>query len=600
MGQDCVSNEQDGWRDEATRRGVRLLLKTLVTYRRETMLSIGGAVLWMSLVVIVPLITASVFDDAILAVSKTDAARQTELIRLVQLLVLAGVLKAAGVGGRRFFGFLLAYRAETDLRNRIYEHTQRLAFAFHDRVSTGELMAKASSDLSQVRLVFMMLPVTVANVGMFVVVISVMISLNPVLGAIVSLAIPLLLFIGNTYARRVIALSYDVQERIADMSSVVEEAITGIRVVKSYGAESFETSNVHHAATGIFDKSIALTKQRSIFVPLFESVAPLATITILALGGLYVLDGSLSEGDFFAFMEYMVILNFPLRITGWFFAELPRSAAAGARVMDLLATAPDIADPAEPALLPAGRGEIRFRDVAFSYPDGPPVLRQIDARIPAGSSVAIVGATGSGKSTMSYLIPRFYDVSSGSICIDGVDIRDVSVEELRSQVALVFEETFLFSASIADNIAFGAPDATEEQIRLSARLAQADGFISELAQGYDTMVGERGYSLSGGQRQRIALARAVLRDPRVLILDDATSSVDAVTENEIREALKTVMQGRTTVIIAHRPSTLALADSVIFVDEGAVAAAGSHDMLLATNDRYREVLASTHLLEEGV
>lgn len=550
--------------------------------------------LWMLLVVAVPLITAAVIDDAILA------GDRTRLAPLLWLLLGAGGLKALGVGGRRFFGFLLAYRAETDLRNRIYEHTQRLAFAYHDRISTGELMAKASSDLSQVRLVFMMLPVTVANLGMFVVVISVMISLNPLLGAIVSLAIPLLLFIGNTYARRVIKLSYQVQERIADMSSVVEEAITGVRVVKSYGAEAHETAKVHTAATGIFDKSIELTKQRSIFVPLFESVAPLATIVILALGGLYVIDGQLSEGDFWAFMEYMVILNFPLRITGWFFAELPRSAAAGARVLDLLATAPDITDPANPVSLPEGRGELRFANVAFSYPEGPPVLVNIDARIPAGTSVAIVGATGSGKSTLSYLIPRFYDATSGSVCIDGIDVRKVSVEELRSEVALVFEDTFLFSASVAENISFGAPDATPEQIRLSARLAQADGFIRELSEGYDTMVGERGYSLSGGQRQRIALARAVLRDPRVLILDDATSSVDAATEQEIREALKTVMDGRTTVIIAHRPSTLALADTVLFVDDGQVGAMGPHEELLQSIPRYREVLASSHLLEEGV
>lgn len=548
----------------------------------------------MLLVVAVPLITAAVIDDAILA------GDRSQLSKLIWLLMGAGLLKALGVGGRRFFGFLLAYRAETDLRNRIYEHTQRLAFAYHDRISTGELMAKASSDLSQVRLVFMMLPVTVANLGMFVVVIGVMISLNPLLGAIVSLAIPLLLFIGNTYARRVIKLSYEVQERIADMSSVVEEAITGIRVVKSYGAESHETAKVHTSATGIFDKSIELTKERSMFVPLFESVAPLATIVILALGGLYVIDGRLSEGDFWAFMEYMVILNFPLRITGWFFAELPRSAAAGARVLDLLATAPEITDPAKPVSLPEGRGELRFSNVSFSYPEGPPVLVNIDARIPPGTSVAIVGATGSGKSTLSYLIPRFYDVTGGSVCIDGIDVRKLAVEELRSEVALVFEDTFLFSASIADNIAFGAPDATPEQIRLSARLAQADGFIRELSDGYATMVGERGYSLSGGQRQRIALARAVLRDPRVLILDDATSSVDAATEQDIREALKTVMAGRTTVIIAHRPSTLALADTVMFVDDGQVAAVGPHLHLLESNPRYREVLASTHLLEEQV
>lgn len=582
------------WSDPSTRRGLGLLFRTLTMYRRELLLSVSGAVLWMLLVVAVPLITASVFDDAIVA------GDRSKLTPLIWLLLGAGVLKAVGVGGRRFFGFLLAYRAETDLRNRIYEHTQRLAFTYHDTTSTGELMAKASSDLSQVRLVFMMLPVTVANLGMFVFVISVMVSLNPLLGGIVSLAIPMLLFIGNTYAKRVIALSFSVQERIAAMSSVVEEAITGIRVVKSYGAESHETQKVHTAATGIFDKSIELTKQRSIFVPLFESVAPLATVVILSLGGLYVIDGQLSAGDFWAFMEYMVILNFPLRITGWFFAELPRSAAAGARVLDLLATAPEIADPPSPAALPSGRGELRFHDAAFSYAEGPPVLVNINARIPAGTSVAIVGATGSGKSTLSYLIPRFYDVTGGSVCIDGIDVRKLSLTELRSEVALVFEETFLFSATIGENISFGAPDATPEQIRLSARLAQADGFIRELSDGYDTVVGERGYSLSGGQRQRIALARAVLRDPRVLILDDATSSVDAATEHEIREALKIVMEGRTTVIIAHRPSTLALADTVLFVDEGTVAGFAAHDELLATIPRYREVLASTDLLEEGV
>jgi len=545
----------------------------------------------MMLVVAVPLITASIIDDAI------TAGDRSRLTILIWLLLGAGLLKAIGVGGRRFFGFLLAYRAETDLRNRIYEHTQRLAFTYHDATSTGELMSKASSDLTQVRLVFMMLPVTVANLGMFVFVISVMISLNPLLGGIVSMAIPLLLFIGNTYAKRAIGLSFSVQERIAAMSSVVEEAITGIRVVKSYGAESHETQKVHEAATAIFDKSIELTKQRSIFVPLFESVAPLATVVIMSLGGLYVIDGQLSTGDFFAFMEYMVVLNFPLRITGWFFAELPRSAAAGARVLDLLGTAPEIIDPTSPVYLPDGRGELRFNNVAFSYAEGPPVLLNVNARIPAGTSVAIVGATGSGKSTLSYLIPRFHDVSGGSVCIDGIDVRKLSLEELRSEVALVFEETFLFSATVGENISFGAPDTTPEQIRLSARLAQADGFIRDLTDGYDTVVGEQGYSLSGGQRQRIALARAVLRDPRVLILDDATSSVDAATEHEIREALKIVMEGRTTVIIAHRPSTLSLVDAVLFIDEGQVSGFASHEELLETIPRYRDVLASTGLFE---
>lgn len=264
-------------------------------------------------------------------------------------------------------------------------------------------------------------------------------------------------------------------------------------------------------------------------------------------------------------------------------------------MLDLLRTAPEILDPENPVKIPDGPGDIRFTDVDFTYPDGPPVLTGFDLRVPGGRSVAIVGATGSGKSTVAYLLARFYEVSGGTVSLDGVDVRAVRLDDLRNEVAVVFEETFLFSASIRDNIAFGNPDATEDEVKLAARLAQAHGFICELSDGYSTMVGERGYSLSGGQRQRIALARAVLRDPRVLILDDATSSVDAVTEDEIRDALRTVMAGRTTIIIAHRPSTLALADQVILVDQGRVVASGTHTELLEQVPRYGAILASSEV-----
>jgi ATP-binding cassette subfamily B protein len=278
-------------------------------------------------------------------------------------------------------------------------------------------------------------------------------------------------------------------------------------------------------------------------------------------------------------------------MTGWFFAELPRAAAAASRVVQLLRTAPGIEDPARPAPLPEGGGEVRLVDVSFSYPGGPPVLEGVNLTIPAGTSVAIVGGTGSGKTTLAHLIPRFYDPGAGTVLLDGVDVRRLRLEDLRRAVSVAFEEPFLFSATIAENIAFGNPDASPEQIRLAARLAQAHDFIASLPDGYDTMVGERGLSLSGGQRQRIALARAVLRDPRVLILDDATSSVDAVTESHIREALRQVMEGRTTVIVAHRTSTLSLADRVVLLDRGRVVAEGTHQELLAGVPRYREVLA---------
>ncbi len=291
-----------------------------------------------------------------------------------------------------------------------------------------------------------------------------------------------------------------------------------------------------------------------------------------------------------------MILNFPLRLTGWFFAEIPRASAAGGRVLELLKTAPEITDPKQPVDIPPGPGDIRFSDVHFEYPDGSPVLDGFDLHVPGGRSVAVVGATGSGKTTVAYLLARFYDVTGGKVLLDGVDVRSVRLDDLRNEVAVVFEETFLFSASIRDNIAFGNPDASDEQVRLAARLAQAHEFIAETADGYDSMIGERGYSLSGGQRQRIALARAVLRDPRVLILDDATSSVDAVTEDEIRVALKTVMAGRTTIIIAHRPSTLLLADQVIFIEEGKVVDSGTHMDLLERIPRYGAVLASSEVV----
>ena len=571
--------------DPAARRGLRLMFGLFKNYRRDGLLSIASALVWMAVVVVVPYVEKLVIDRAI-------AGERRELLGpLVGLLLAVGLIKALGVGGRRWFAFRLSYRAETDLRNRIFEHVQRLAFAFHDRTATGELMARASSDLSQVRLVFAMLPITIANLVMFVVVAVVLIVLDPVLGSVTVLTIPAMGIMALLYARRVLAASFEVQQRLADMSSVVEEGVSGIRVVKAFGREDREVARIDRVAERIFGKTMELVRERATFVPLFEVIPSLATVAVLWLGGLRVVDGAMSLGDFVAFTQYLLILVFPLRLTGWFFAEMPRAAAAAARVVDLMAKAPDIAAPSSPKPLPGGGGEVRFDHVGFTYPDGPRVLDGFDLVIPAGSSVAVVGSTGSGKSTLAYLVPRFYDPDEGRVCLDGVDVREIDLDELRGEVAVVFEDTFLFSSTIGENIAFGDPDASKEQIRLAARLAQAHDFICGLADGYDTVVGERGLSLSGGQRQRIALARAILRDPRVLILDDATSSVDAATEAEIRAALETVMKDRTTIIIAHRTSTLKLADTVVVIEDGKVLATGSHAELLATVPRYEEILA---------
>ncbi len=577
----------EGIRSARVRSGLRLIGRTLTGYRRDSALAIAGALVWMAMVVTVPYLVKVVIDEAIIA------GRPDRLGPLVGLLLAAGVVQGLGISARRYFGFRLSYRAETDLRNRMFEHIQRLAFDFHDRTSTGQLMARASSDLSQVRLIFAMLPITTANLAMFLAVITVLVIIDPVLGAVSALTVPAMLATSNRYAKRVIGLSFDVQQRLGDLSEIVEEAVGGIQVVKAYGQEDQESAKLDATADRILDRTLKLARWRAAYAPLFELIPSVATVAVLFLGGLRVISGVLTLGEFVAFTQYLAVLVFPLRITGWFFAQLPRAAVAGTRIEELLRTAPDVADPARPVALSPGPGQVEFRGVDFAYPEGPPVLRGVDLVIPGGTSVALVGATGSGKTTMAHLIPRFYDATNGSVTIDGIDVRSLAVAELRRHVSLVFQESFLFSASVGDNIAFGAPDATDEQVRLAARLAQAHGFISDLPDGYDTVVGERGHTLSGGQRQRVALARAVLRDPRVLILDDATSSVDALVEAEIQAALEQVMRGRTTIIVAHRTSTLSLVDRVVLIDEGRVAAVGTHAELLRSSPRYGEVLAAT-------
>jgi len=571
--------------DEDIRAGLRLLTRTLGRYRRELALSIGGALLWMAMVVAVPYLIGLVIDDAV------GAGDRDRLGLLVMVLVGAGALLGAGIGFRRYFGFLVSYRAEADLRNRMFEHIQRLAFSFHDVTSTGELMSRASSDLSQVRLIFAITPITLANLGMFLTVVVMLVVLDPVLGSVASLTVPGLIFAARRFAGRVIRLSFEVQQSLADLSHTVEEAIGGVQVIKSYGQEDQEQQHLEDRAERIFRKAARLARIRARFTPLFEMIPSLATVAVLGVGGVRVVDGDLTLGEFVAFIQYLAVLNFPLRITGYYFAQLPRAAAAATRIEELLAEDPEIADPPEPVELRPGRGEVRFSGVEFAYPGGGTVLDGIDLLIPGGTSVALVGSTGAGKTTLAHLVPRFRDVGAGVLTIDGVDVRRVRLEELRREVAVVFQESFLFSASVRDNIAVGNPEASEEQIRLAARLAKAHRFIVDLSDGYDTVVGERGLSLSGGERQRVALARAVLRDPRVLILDDATSSVDAVVEAEMLAALEEVMQGRTTIIVAHRTSTLDLVDRVVFLDGGRIAAVGSHRELVASVPRYAAVLA---------
>ncbi|MCO8127308.1 ABC transporter ATP-binding protein/permease [Acidimicrobiia bacterium EGI L10123] len=509
-----------------------------------------------------------------------------------------GLLSAVLTGSRRYLAFREARLVEKRLRDRLFAHVQRLHFAYHDEVQAGQLMSRGNIDLQHLQNFVVMIPLTIAN-GMTVLGVTViLLIIDPLLAVLSLAALPFINVVAKVFGSRLFPSVMGIQRESAELASVVEESVAGVRVVKGFGAEDVVRDRLRRTADDVYRESMNASKIRSVFLPALELLPNIGLITVLGVGGHRVINDQITLGSFVLFNFYVVLLIWPLRMLGMIIANGQRASAAAQRVAEVLSTDPVIVDRPDARPLHPGRGEVRFEHVEFSYGDGSiPVLHDFDLVVEAGTSVALVGATGCGKSTVGRLIPRFYEVDSGRVLLDGVDVRDVRVAELRRAVGIVFEETFLFSDSIAANIAFADPEASLDQIRTAARLAGADEFIEALEHGYDSVIGERGYSLSGGQRQRIAIARAILADPRVLILDDATSSVDPTKEHEIRDALAEVMEGRTTIVIAHRSATIALADSVVLLDEGRVVATGTHDELLATNARYREVLAAAALEE---
>jgi ATP-binding cassette subfamily B protein len=518
------------------------------------------------------------------------------LVRWSSLLGVVAVCSALFTGLRRYFAFREARWIELDLRDRLFAHVQRLHFGYHDRVQTGQLMSRANTDLQQVQSFLVMIPLTISN-GVTVVAVTVILGfIDPVLTLLALGSLPFLNVMATRFSRRLAPHVMGIQRESAELASVVEETVAGVRVIKGLGAERVQAARLAAEADDVYAESIAAARTRARFVPGLELLPNIGFIAVLAYGGHQVIDGALSLGSLIAFNVYIGMLIWPLRMLGMIVAQAQRAVASAERVDEVLATDPAIADPHHPKALPVGGGEVVFEDVTFAYgevgPVGAGVLQGFDLRVAPGESVALVGATGSGKSTVARLLARFYDVGGGAVRIDGVDVRDLRLRELRRSVGIVFEDTFLFSDTIAANIAFAEPDTSHEAIERAARLAGAHDFVARLAEGYGTRIGERGYSLSGGQRQRVAIARAILADPRILVLDDATSAVDPTKEHEIRDALSTVMDGRTTLVIAHRPATIALADRVVLLDGGRVAAVGTHDELLATEPRYRAVLAA--------
>ena len=591
---DTGNNSRTGW---------RLILQSVRARRAGLILGVSTGLAWTAAKVSTGLIVKTAVDRGI------ESNDMGALVRWSLTLGVVAVFSATFTGLRRYLAFREARWIEADLRDRLFAHLQRLHFAFHDRSQTGQLMSRANTDLQQVQAFVVMIPLTISNAVTVLAVAVILALIDPVLTLLALGSLPFMNVLATRFSRRLYPSVMGIQRESAELAAVVEESVAGVRVIKGLGAERVQAARLKGEAEDVYDQSMAAARTRARFLPGLELLPNIGLIAVLGYGGHQVLNGNLSLGSLIAFNIYIAMLVWPLRMLGMIVAQAQRAVVSAERVQEVLATDPLVADSPHPVGLPAARpnggasggpvGAVAFEGVRFSYGARTSVLDGFDLRVRPGESVALVGATGSGKTTVARLIPRFYDVEAGRITLDGIDVRDLRLRDLRQAVGIVFEDTFLFSDTIAANIAFADPDAPHAAIERAARLAGADEFIGELGDGYATRIGERGYSLSGGQRQRIAIARAILADPRVLILDDATSAVDPTKEHEIRDALTSVMRGRTTIVIAHRPATIALADRVVLVDSGRVAAEGTHASLLATDHRYRQVLAAAAARESA-
>ena len=560
------------------------LLGFLRPYRASLIVSSLLAIASQIAGILVPVLTGVVINEL------ADDPDTSVLALEIAAVIVLGLLRAVLMFGRRMISGRQALGVEYDLRDELYSHFLRLSFGFYDRSQTGQLMSRATIDLQSVRFFLGYGLIFFAQHVVTVVIVTAVLFVYSWQLALVAIAItPIVALTAYRYSHVSHPVLRDVQQSLGDVATVAEESIVGVHVVKSFSQEERREASFSVAAESVFGKALAANRQRALYVPLLTFLPLVAQALVLLAAGRMVISGSLSLGAFFAFNLLLAMLVMPLRMLGMWIGQAQRAVAAGERIFEILDEPEEIADAPTACSLPSGSGNVRFEDVTFGYDPERPVLEGVSLDIPSGRTVALIGRTGSGKTTLAALVPRFYDVLEGRVLVDGVDVRDVERRSLRREIGVISQDPFLFSASIRDNIALGMPDAPKEAVEAAAQAAQAHEFILELPQGYDTVVGERGITLSGGQRQRIAIARALLIDPRILILDDATASVDATTEAKIRAGLREVMRERTTIIIAHRLSTISLADEIVVLEGGRVAAQGTQAELLEGSPVYREI-----------
>ena len=552
-------------------------------YRGNVVIGLGGALLAALATAAIPLVQRRIIDDVIVT-------HRESIWPLAGLLLVAAAVNFAGIYLRRYRGGRVSLDVQHDMRTELFDSLSRLDGARQDEIRTGQLVGRSISDLNMVQGIMSMVPVTLGNIVLFLVSLGIMVVLSPVLTLVTVAVAPALWMIALASRRKLFPASWDAQQQSGEVVGLVDEAIGGVRVVKGFGQEEQEQQQLEATSAHLFASRLRMIRLTARYNPALTAVPSLGLVGVIALGGWLAIHGSITLGTFLAFSAYLAQLTGPVRMLTYMITLGQEARASVIRVFDIIDSRPVIADRPDAIELPADAAGLSFDDVRFGYVPAEPVLRGLSFRVEPGETVAVVGASGSGKSTLALLLPRFYDPQGGSVRVGGYDVADVTRDSLRAAIGLVMEDSFLFSTTVGANIAYGRPDATEQEILAAAQAAQAHEFIVKLPQGYDTVVGEQGLTLSGGQRQRVALARALVTDPRVLVLDDATSAIDPRLEAEIHAALREVMRGRTTLIIAHRRSTLNLADRIVVMDGGRVADSGTHEELTERCPLYRQLI----------